>query len=187
MVRKSGFSVSNIGLMISPSAENSRLVKLAVSLLICITSGLALLAEEPALPVHLFAIPEPALRNLDPEPARGAPPAVQKEENAPAPLLQSAHDDNGDIVVELKRKWGFSEEARAQIYEGLNGPILTSIEPEPEQAGAVGWIAVNLWDPIFTLESISIRKVHVTGSIITAIQRKNPLCLLNPLVLAVDW
>jgi hypothetical protein len=42
-------------------------------------------------------------------------------------------------------------------------------------------------DKIFAPEVIRLRKVHLSGSLITAIKRKNPLCLLNPIVFWMSW
>jgi len=42
-------------------------------------------------------------------------------------------------------------------------------------------------DAIFEPEVIHLRKVDISCSAITAIKRKNPLCLLNPIVLNVSW
>jgi len=36
-------------------------------------------------------------------------------------------------------------------------------------------------------QPIQFRKVSVSCSIITAIKRKNPLCLINPIFLDVRW
>jgi hypothetical protein len=44
-------------------------------------------------------------------------------------------------------------------------------------------IATGIFDP----EPVRIGKTTVCCSVITAIKRKNPLCLLNPIVLAVSW
>jgi len=141
-------------------------------------------AEEPVAPVAFFALTPPTLRMFDSEPS-----ATSQTYPSETTIVSTSPtvEETTDIAVESKRPNAFSEEAYAQIYQGLNGPILTQIAPEPEPAGALGWVQLNMWDPIFALESIKIRKVYVTGSIITAIQRKNPLCLLNPLILAVDF
>jgi hypothetical protein len=46
---------------------------------------------------------------------------------------------------------------------------------------------VRFLENTFTPEVVHIGKVPVTCSIITAIKRKNPLCLLNPLFFQVSW
>ena len=42
-------------------------------------------------------------------------------------------------------------------------------------------------DRIFTPEVVHIGKIPISASIITAIKRKNPLCLLNPIVFQASW
>ena len=58
---------------------------------------------------------------------------------------------------------------------------LTRAEP-PADSGVVRFV-----EGIFTPEVIHLGKVQVACPIVTAIKRKNPLCLLNPLVFQVSW
>jgi hypothetical protein len=46
---------------------------------------------------------------------------------------------------------------------------------------------VRFVEGIFTPEVVHLGKVQVACPIVTAIKRKNPLCLLNPLVFQVSW
>jgi hypothetical protein len=46
---------------------------------------------------------------------------------------------------------------------------------------------VRVVDGIFTPEVVHIGKIPITCSVITAIKRKNPLCLLNPVVFQASW
>lgn len=46
---------------------------------------------------------------------------------------------------------------------------------------------VRAVDGIFRPEVVHFKKVDVSCSLVTAIKRKNPLCLLNPIFLSVDW
>lgn len=46
---------------------------------------------------------------------------------------------------------------------------------------------VRFMDNTFRPEVIHFRKVSFSCSIVTAIKRKNPLCLLNPIPLNVSW
>lgn len=48
-------------------------------------------------------------------------------------------------------------------------------------------LLVRATDAIFTPEVVRFRKVEVSCSILTAIKRKNPLCLLSPIFLNVSW
>jgi len=58
---------------------------------------------------------------------------------------------------------------------------LTRAEPLPDGGMA------RVLDRIFTPEVVHVGKIPVTASIVTAIKRKNPLCLLNPIVFQVSW
>jgi len=58
---------------------------------------------------------------------------------------------------------------------------LTRAEP-PADSGVVRFV-----EGIFTPEVIHLGKVQVACPIVTAIKRKNPLCLLNPLVFQISW
>ncbi len=42
-------------------------------------------------------------------------------------------------------------------------------------------------DAVFEPEVIHLRKIDVSCSLITAIKRKNPLCLISPIILNVSW
>jgi hypothetical protein len=139
-------------------------------------------APEEVPQTKLFALSGVALRSFDAEEKR-----EEKQEEKPAEVRGPVAAEEAPMAAEVSHTYRMSEAAQMQIYEGLNGPILTRMPVEEEPAGALGWVQVNMWDPIFTMEEVRIRKVHITGSIITAIQRKNPLCLLNPLVFAIDW
>ncbi len=46
---------------------------------------------------------------------------------------------------------------------------------------------VRFVEGIFTPEIIRVGKTSVSCSVITAVKRKNPLCLLNPLVFQASW
>jgi len=46
---------------------------------------------------------------------------------------------------------------------------------------------VRVATSIFQPTPVRIGKTTVSCSIITAIKKKNPLCLLNPLVLSISW
>ena len=69
-----------------------------------------------------------------------------------------------------------------RIYERLEkGGYLTRPELPSENR------LDRLVNTIFVPESIQFRKASVSCSIITAIKRKNPLCLINPIFLDVRW
>ena len=55
--------------------------------------------------------------------------------------------------------------------------------PEPPSDN----LLMRFADSTFRPEVIKIGKTSMTCSIVTAIKRKNPLCLLNPFVLTLSW
>ena len=46
---------------------------------------------------------------------------------------------------------------------------------------------VNAMNAVFEPEVFHIGKISASASIVTAIKRKNPLCLLSPAVFAFSW
>jgi len=61
------------------------------------------------------------------------------------------------------------------------GGYLTLPEPPSENR------LVRLAESTFRPEVFKIGKTSMSCSIVTAIKRKNPLCLLNPVVLNLSW
>ena len=43
------------------------------------------------------------------------------------------------------------------------------------------------FDTVFRPEEFHVRKTTISCSLLTAIKRKNPLCLINPIFLQVSW
>lgn len=81
----------------------------------------------------------------------------------------------------------YSFEASVQQYEGINGsPALVVPPPKEELGGAAGWAQAK-FEQAVSMEVVRVRKVALSGSIITAVKRKNPLYLLNPLVFVASW
>jgi hypothetical protein len=118
--------------------------------------------------VKLFAITQPTLRTsavpIEPSQIAARPPVeVMLTREAPLDLL-------------------------TQRYETMTGtPLLYRRPTRQEPAGAYGFLQTKVLDPIVAMESVKVGKVHLTGGIVNAIKKKNPICLLNPFVFAVDW
>jgi len=69
-----------------------------------------------------------------------------------------------------------------KYYERLKQTgYLTRPEPPSDN------LLIRFADSTFRPEVLKIGKTSVTCSIVTAIKRKNPLCLLNPCVLTLSW
>ncbi len=73
--------------------------------------------------------------------------------------------------------------------EGLHGSFVRSDEfylvraEEPVFEHGVN----RFFDQVFRPEEFHVGKHTVSSSITTAIKRKNPLCLLNPIVFQASW
>lgn len=75
-----------------------------------------------------------------------------------------------------------SSEPGARLYRRLEqSGNLNLLEPtHPRGSGGI-------IDAIFEPEIIRMGKTAVSGAIITAYKRKNPLCLLNPIFFDLSW
>jgi hypothetical protein len=110
----------------------------------------------------------------------------------PAPTLRTnlalALAVTNTTAVEVVLTSEVSVQAAVQRYETLYGrPLLTPVPPRGDPGGAYGFLKNNVFDPITDQETVKVGKTHVTGSVVNAIKRKNPFCLLHPLIFAVDW
>ncbi len=77
----------------------------------------------------------------------------------------------------------FAGTSDADIYGPLRSDRLYLIEPEPRSQNGFVRAAQTIWEP----RPIRLGKVKIASPIITAIKKKNPLCLLNPLVFQVSF
>jgi hypothetical protein len=82
-------------------------------------------------------------------------------------------------AVALQSSLGDAEFSSRVIRSGEF--YLTRAEP-PADSGVVRFV-----EGIFTPEVIHLGKSRSRARFVTAIKRKNPLCLLNPLVFQVSW
>jgi hypothetical protein len=114
----------------------------------------------PCPPRHLFSCPVPYID--------------------PAPKVKPAFTNTPAITAEVERKAGTED---AERYHWMNGRFLLQVPVHSEQGGALGWIERKM-EP----EVVQFRKVTMTGSLVTAIKRKNPLYLLQPVpFFDMDW
>ncbi len=117
----------------------------------------------PAIPpVHLFSLPTAELRPK--------PESVNPDPAADSSLTLSATASNEARVEEAGRVL-----AR---YQWMNQtPALTRMDPTDSSP----------LERAFEPAAIKLGKLSLSGGLITAIKRLNPLCLLNPSVLSLDW
>jgi hypothetical protein len=153
-----------------------------IAVLALLSLGMAVIAEEPP-PLALFALPKVELKSAaSTNHAGSAAPAETSEQSqqsdAPATEDFSLTKETSLIV----------SESSVQSFEAMNGgSVLSAVERPPELGGAAGWLSENVWDPVFAPEVVKVGKVHMSGGIVAAVKRKNPFCLLHPLVFVASW
>ncbi|MEW6160830.1 MAG: hypothetical protein AB1813_25660 [Verrucomicrobiota bacterium] len=135
--------------------------------------GMAALAQTnaPVAPLHLFSTQPVPLRTL--------------WESEKASRLSIAPEEAGqNLTVSFSStSRGMTAENPFDRYRWMNGREALWINESVERGGAYGWFERTVLEP----EIIRFKGISMTGSLVTAIKRKNPLCLLNPLVFAVSW
>ena len=95
-----------------------------------------------------------------------------------ATSLEDSDDDHKDQMTLVRYSGEFDYPTYRLVHEG--GPLKHS-EPASDD------LFSRVINGIFVPETFRIGKTTVCCSVFTAIERKNPLCLLNPIVLNVSW
>jgi len=132
----------------------------------CATALAAFGADAPD--VRLFAITQPALR------INSVPVEISEPPPPPAVEVTLTHEAPIELMT--------------QRYEAMSGTPLLYRPPTPQEpGGAYGFLKTKVFNPIVDMESVKVGKVHLTGSIVNAVKKKNPICLLNPFIFAIDW
>ena len=115
-------------------------------------------------PIHLW---EPASPQEEtPKLALALPSSPQLSGSAQSTTLTATGNDDNEFHSGVIRS--------GQFY-------LTS--PEPVAENRFVRAAESIWSP----EVVKLGKTSISSPIITAIKRKNPLCLLNPLFFQASW
>jgi hypothetical protein len=156
-------------------------------------------------PRHWFSLPSPQLRPLTLEAAMGK--AVEKNNFSPTrPSVQATQN-----LTEVESLSGFQNAAASEREFDAN-QYVTSRLPERmtllsppgeadlrtyrllEESGHLKRpvptpdnMFVRVVSGIFEPAPVRIGKTTVACSVVTAIKKKNPLCLLNPMVLSISW
>jgi len=121
----------------------------------------------PASFHSLFSCPVP---QIEPE----AKPAPKPTAPNPTSLVPAPLSLETDSVQETNP---LSE------YMRWNGHEVLIVPPPLPVGGVLGWFDQEILNPAV----IRYHRTQLTGSIISAITRRNPLCLLHPLIFSVDW
>lgn len=124
--------------------------------------------EAPAIPTTVDEmLPGHLRRNADAQPSNSIPPFVISL-------------NSGSLQGEMRSD--ISEARMERLYRKLDrGGYLA-----PREQGSDNKF-VRAMDAIFAPEVIQIGGTSIAFSPYTAIKRKNPLCLLNPVPIAVSW
>jgi hypothetical protein len=134
-------------------------------------------------PLALFVLPKVELK----------PAASTNHVGSAAPAETSTQSQKTEVPATedfslIKETPLIVSESSVQSFEAMNGgSVLSAVERPPELGGAAGWLSENVWDPVFAPEVIKVGKVHMSGGIVAAVKRKNPFCLLHPLVFVASW
>jgi hypothetical protein len=140
----------------------------------------------------LFSLSAVQLRSLISEPEQIVhAPAAGSNEGAHLHKPISESDQILSAISSVPNPNGMSEpmslhanerDLDLRLYYRLErGGYLTRAEPKLESR------FIRAIDAIFEPEVVRIGKTSVSCSIITAIKRKNPLCLISPIFLSVSW
>jgi hypothetical protein len=156
--------------------------------LVCCTTNVLGETNSASVAQQLFSIPEMELRlsnsesNLSAAQISRLPwPSEQRE----APISsedQGATNALAQGLFEATSLGGGLSRVSMQIYDRLDKAGFMT-KPELPSENRVD----QLVNSIFVPEVIKFRKMSVSCSVITAIKRKNPLALINPIFLNVRW
>jgi len=129
----------------------------------------------------LFALPTSKLIALEPNQGGPTTNATRFGEplQAPSSLTQSFRATPATAEISLS---SFQSDFEYSVYVRLE-KLGVFDRPEPVSDS----LLERSLNSVFASEVIRFRKVELSGSLITAIKRKNPLCLLNPIVFNLSW
>ncbi len=146
----------------------------------CTLTLLPLRADEPAPDLKLFTLPKPELRSAAPPESSGSAPASTADKS-------TISNEVEELSISSEVPTTTTELSIATFESMSGGPILSRVERYEPPGGALGWLNENVWDPVFSPEIVKFGKVQMSGGIVAAFKRKNPLCLLHPLVFVASW
>jgi len=165
--------------------------RLCCLLLICCAGNLFAQTNSPSVPPQLFSTPQVTLRLSNPESDKGTSRVTDNnrvlhlgsaQSQDPLSGPEPATNARPEASFEATSASGGLSGVSLQIYDRLEkGGYLTRPELPSEDR------LDRLVNTIFVPEPVQFRKISVSCSIINAIKRKNPLCLLNPIFLDTRW
>lgn len=113
----------------------------------------------------LFSTPIASIRTVIIEPEQES---IPESSNLPA--------DSVDLDL-------MSDEVLIERFRMINGQEPLIPPPSQQTDNLMNTLIVRA----FEMDVVRIKKVQISGSLVTAINRRNPLRLLNPLVFAIAW
>jgi hypothetical protein len=145
--------------------------------------------QAPSTTNLFFSVPL-QLRGMPAEPGPDAHPGSSPERTELEPLnvtsrvklLNFSDDTNPKRRDETYALGSFTREFDLRMYERLDREGYFT-RPELKSDAFFDRAIDNIFQP----EVIRFRKTTVSCSLYTAIKRKNPLCLINPIFLNVSW
>ena len=148
--------------------------------------------NSPSVSAKLFSVSCPALRMTAVE--KETPKRATADDQSDTPKSETrlsqtgmtfSIDSSGSEHAPSSEAMSVETRERAimlRYHERLErGGYLTRPEPPSDN------LLVRFADSTFRPEVFKIGKTSLSCSIVTAIKRKNPLCLLNPIVLNLSW
>lgn len=125
------------------------------------------------------------LRSLDARtpPLSVLPPEIPVDESSDRPASRTALSAAGQAeVLAILPHATFEPDLHAT--GSLQGELAAHLQPPPqESSGFFERVVVDAFVPT----EVHVGETTVSCSVVTAIKRKNPLCLLNPIVLNISW
>jgi hypothetical protein len=142
--------------------------------------------------VGLYSMSAPRLLQPEPEPGKSATPNAPADTESAALLLSPASSGKAlsdmDSMTnsvpspdQMSSVSGVSDFDLQMFYRLERAGYLTPAAPPSDNR------FFRFVDNTFLPEVIHYRKVDVSCTLVTAIKRKNPLCLLNPLFFNLSW
>lgn len=131
---------------------------------------------------RLFIMPEPQLRlfSTGPVPTRTAPPKREVNLTSLPAMAEPVHvgtQHSGTFTLSTDSEGGnFRSYQFTQHQLDMFPPLRRSED-----------LGTRFFESIFQPEEFRVGKTKVACSLLTAIKRKNPLCLINPIVLNISW
>jgi len=163
----------------------------AGALVVCCLRASGQTNSAPALGLSFF-FPSPQLRGAVPSPEAPALPATEPGGNTQGRILTLRPEEL--VLAENSVSRSDSSATKFVLESGANdigqlygslGPssrfLLTRPEPRSEN------VFVRCAEDIFEPEVVHLGKTTFTCSLLTAIKRKNPLCLINSIFLQLSW